>query len=157
MTDTTQQALAATKPGATPASRAFRLFRIGAAISTVVGVALALAVILRFDVVLLALGALAVWPGDASAALSQEAALFGGIAGAVLAGWGATLLGLARQLGEAGLRPIAGLLAAPVILWFLLDGAASWAAGAPLNIVLNLPYLLLLAGPLLALRSAAPR
>lgn len=144
------------RPSGAPSSApsgAFRLFRVGAAVSTLVGVALAAAVIVGLDAVLELLLALAFWPG-ATPTPTPGTLLNAGIAGGVLAGWGLTLLGLASRLGEDGLRPLAPMLIQAVIVWFVLDGAASWAAGAPFNIVMNLPYLLLLAGPLLALRSA---
>lgn len=155
MTTASQAKSGAASAGpAAASSRAFQVFLFGSIFSALVGVALAAAVILGLDQALLLLSTLAFLPGPASATLSQEAALNAAIAGGVLAGWGMTLYSLAKHLGESGLKRLSGPLLTAVIVWFVLDGAGSWAAGAPANIVLNLPYLLLLGGPLLALRGS---
>ncbi len=147
MTEAVSQA-----PSGAP-SGAFRLFEFAARFVMGVGVVFALFVILRLDPALELFMTLGFWPGAATETLSREALLAAGIAGGVLAGWGATLSALARHLGEAGLRLLSRPLLLAVILWFVLDGAASVVSGAPFNILLNLPYLLLLGGPLLAMRA----
>ncbi|MBL8616763.1 MAG: hypothetical protein JNM72_14215 [Deltaproteobacteria bacterium] len=67
-----------------------------------------------------------------------------GLAGGVWAGWGAMMLGLTRG------RSPAWALRAGLLVWFTLDGLASVANGAALNVGVNLgllvPGLVLLRG-----------
>lgn len=66
-----------------------------------------------------------------------------GIAGAVLAGWG---ISLAAVSAPKATRLRVNLAALAV--WFILDSAASLAAGCPANVASNLGFLLVLAIPL---------
>ena len=94
------------------------------------------------------------WPLDGAQTLTgSEARLLSGVLGAVLAGWGVMLFLIADRLypRDAGLARLAIL--AGVGTWFVMDTLASVAAGAPLNLVVNVVFAALFAIPLL---RAAP-
>ncbi|MCB9780943.1 MAG: hypothetical protein H6742_20410 [Alphaproteobacteria bacterium] len=74
---------------------------------------------------------------DAAAADTDFARWVLGIAGGVWAGWGAAMVAQTRGL-PAGRAHLIGLS-----VWCLLDSAASVANGAPLNVLVNLPWLVL--------------
>ncbi len=79
--------------------------------------------------------------------------LMTGIAGGLMLGWGLTLH---LALRDPRLREIRGLwtaVAFGVIAWFVVDGVASLASGAPLNVVGNIAFLALLLPPALGLRG----
>ncbi len=97
------------------------------------------------------------WPIDgAQGAFSPEARLLNAISGAMLVGWGVTLYGLAAGPIARGDAEARRLFVTAVLVWFVLDCAASLAAGWPGNLVLNAAFLALLLSPLLALKSARP-
>lgn len=91
------------------------------------------------------------WPFDGAQSLAApETRLLAAIDGGVLAGWGVMI-----WLVSARLYPREPALARLLILagigcWFVVDSAGSIAAGAPLNAVLNIGFVLLFAVPLLA-------
>ena len=88
-----------------------------------------------------------VQPGvEAATADSPTLRWVAGIAGGVWAGWGASMF--SQTMG----RTPAWALRAGLLVWFLLDSAASVANGAPLNIFVNLS--LLLPGLVLLRRAA---
>ena len=79
------------------------------------------------------------WPVDGSPgapALATER-LFAAIAGGLMTGWGAMLVLLGRGASVARAFLIGG------VAWFVVDGTGSILAGAPLNILGNLPFLAL--------------
>lgn len=80
-----------------------------------------------------------------------------GILGAVMVGWG----DLFRRLAGLGSEPTwAGVRHAvrwSVVLWFVVDCAFSVAIGAPWNLVGNVGFLALLAGPTFAGGPASAR
>lgn len=94
------------------------------------------------------------WP---PVALTHDAParLLGGIGGAVMAGWGAAMAQLARNLHALSPGVVGRSFAGGTLLWFFLDGAVSLANGAYLNLPGNVLFLALLLIPSLAL--ARPR
>lgn len=96
------------------------------------------------------------WPLDgAQSVAAPETRLATGIAGALLTGWGWTLLAISRHAlardgahGWAWRAMMGGLLC-----WFVLDGIASLAAGAGGNVLGNLAFLVLMGAPLLLMRG----
>jgi hypothetical protein len=86
-------------------------------------------------------------PGaEAATADSPTLRWVAGIAGGVWAGWGAMMF--SQAMG----RTAAWALRAGLLVWCLLDSAASVSNGAPLNVLVNLS--LLLPGLLLLRRAA---
>lgn len=86
---------------------------------------------------------LAFWPLDGSPeALDRVDLLVAAIAGGLMAGWGVFILMIARE------RSLATALIAGVMTWFIIDGAGSIAAGAPMNAVFNTGFLALMLLPL---------
>ncbi len=89
------------------------------------------------------------WPADGAESLSAPATrLVCGIGGGLMVGWGLML-----WLAVTRLYPRDPELARTMILtgvgaWFIVDSAGSLAAGAPLNAVLNIGFLLAFAIPL---------
>jgi hypothetical protein len=61
------------------------------------------------------------------------------VLGAVMVGWGLTLLAAvhaANLLGERG-RPVWSMITAAVVVWYVVDSALSVVTGFPLNAVSN--------------------
>ena len=88
------------------------------------------------------------WPLDgAQNAEAPVSRLILGIAGGLMSGWGVLMLKLAgeglRTAPELSLR----LIRMSILSWFVVDSAASWVAGAPLNIVGNAVFLVLFLWP----------
>lgn len=80
-----------------------------------------------------------------------------GLMGAVTLGFG----DLIRRLGGLALHPeparLAPAIRGAVLVWFLVDSAFSVAIGAPLNVLGNVGFVALLAGPTwLPTRTPAP-
>lgn len=89
-------------------------------------------------------------------ALDAAARLGIGIAGALMVGWGVTLAMLVRSLDTLSPQVLGSATAAGVASWFVLDSIVSVAVGAPLNVLGNLVYLVILLTPALALRGQDP-
>ena len=91
------------------------------------------------------------WPIDGGEPTTAPAArLAVGILGGVLVGWAVMLWWIAaRWLPQ---DPVAARQAIMTgfMAWFIIDGCASAAAGAPLNILMNVPFLALFLWPLRA-------
>ncbi len=89
------------------------------------------------------------WPIDSTPDLSSPAfnAIFG-ISGSITIAWGAMLWIISTQLYPKD-KPLARkLILTSLTTWFILDCIASYIAGVPLNIILNIPFLLIFAIPL---------
>jgi len=97
------------------------------------------------------------WPFDGAQAISApEARLLSAISGGVMVGWGILLWLIASRL-----YPRDPALAKTMILWsigswFVIDGAGSLMADAPLNVMFNIGFLLLFVVPLMRAAKAAP-
>lgn len=97
---------------------------------------------------------LILWPLDGSQTMPAEARLLSAISGGVLAGWGVMLWGLAGRLFETAPDLVRRLVVQSAIVWFVVDGAGSVAAGAPLNLIGNAIYLAVLLLPFRPGRNA---
>ena len=86
------------------------------------------------------LGDLVFWPLDGlpGAPEGPIERLFAAVAGGLMVGWGTMIIWLGR--GAA----VGRALVAGGVAWFVVDGVGSLAAGAPLNIIGNLPFLVLI-------------
>jgi len=76
-----------------------------------------------------------------------------GVMGALMAGWGTMSLGLGLHAMKERARWSWVFAVDSIAIWFVVDCAMSWASGAMVNIVGNSIFLLLLAPPLLGMRS----
>ena len=132
--------------------------RIAAWVFIITGAAFPLGVVLGLDAGLAFFVDLVFWPLDgAQNVATPEARLLASIAGGVIAGWGYTLLLLARHgLAEQGSEGWAWRAAmGGLLLWFALDGIGSIASGAWANVIGNLSFLFVLGIPLWLMRSRA--
>ena len=100
-------------------------------------------------------------PGDAGATRGVDptrgvrwsAAVGGGLCAAL--GW--LFLVVVAPAVEAGNRRAARGAAAALLLWFALDSSGSIAAGAPSQALWNVPFLVAMLVPLLAVRGGRPQ
>ena len=89
------------------------------------------------------------WPPDGTQSLvALETRLLAAIGGGVMLGWGATLWLLVRTLFAREPAVVKTIVMTGITIWFVTDSAASILAGAPVNAVLNVAFLLLFALPL---------
>ena len=89
------------------------------------------------------------WPPDGAQSLvALETRLLAAIGGGVMLGWGATLWLLVRLLFAREPAAVKTIIMTGITVWFVTDSAASILAGAPVNAVLNVVFLLLFALPL---------
>ncbi len=98
------------------------------------------------------------WPIDASQSLAApETRLLCAISGGVLVGWGATLWIMATRLLGKDPALVRTIVLASVGSWFIVDSIGSVAAGAPLNILFNVGFLVAFLFPVWRqLPAAAP-
>lgn len=97
------------------------------------------------------------WPMDgAQSAASSEARILSAIGGGLTCGWAAMLYGLAAGPIARGDRDARGLFVGSVMIWFTVDSLASFAAGWPGNVLLNLGFAAMLLTPFLLDRSRTP-
>jgi len=80
----------------------------------------------------------------------EYVALVHAVLGAVMFGWGAALLLVARGLFARGVREGWQIVAVSVVAWFIPDTAFSLWSGFWQNAVLNLVFIALFAAPLSA-------
>lgn len=93
---------------------------------------------------------LAFAPLDGAEAVHEPAArLWAGIAGGLMAGWGATLRAVALRTVPNDPGALRAVVLPGALVWFAVDGLGSIAAGAPVNTALNLGFLALFAAPVL--------
>lgn len=123
--------------------------RLAAGVTMGTGLALALAAIPALNLPIRLLTDLLVWPLDGSELLAgSETRLALAIGGGVMLGWGLMIWQLAGEPLERAPDAVRGIIRASVLGWFLVDSAASVAAGAALNILPNLVFLALFLLPL---------
>lgn len=93
------------------------------------------------------------WPGGEIPAETRDFAFFSfGIMGALMAGFGELGWFVARfGIGRGEKWAWTGLLAG-LVVWFVIDGAVSIAAGAAINVAFNVVFLLLVLIPLIGIR-----
>ena len=93
---------------------------------------------------------LAFWPVDGAQSIAvPELKLALAVSGGILMGW-AVLMWLAATRVYARDAHLGRLMIlASIGTWFVTDGIGSVAAGAPLNVLLNVPFLLMFALPVM--------
>jgi hypothetical protein len=79
---------------------------------------------------------------------APETRLISAIGGGVMAGWGVLLWMLSTHLFPKDQALAAKLIIASIVTWFVIDSAGSMLAGAPLNAVFNVSFLLVFCLPL---------
>ncbi len=117
-----------------------------AASAIVIGVGLVLAAAawppLAAPVVLLV--DLIIWPLDgAETLLASETRLFAAISGGVMVGWGVTLWKMAEHVLPADPTAARSIALSGIYTWFAVDSLGSIAAGASLNAVVNISFVVL--------------
>jgi hypothetical protein len=89
------------------------------------------------------------FPVDSAQDLSApETRLISAIGGGVMAGWGVLLWMLSTQLFPINQALAAKLIITSIVTWFVIDSTGSILAGAPLNAVFNVSFLLIFCVPL---------
>jgi hypothetical protein len=89
------------------------------------------------------------WPVDGLQSLANpETRLLAAVCGGVMAGWGVMIWLLAAEGFRADPPLARKAIVASGIIWFVIDTAGSFAAGAPFNLIGNLVLLLAFAAPL---------
>ena len=89
------------------------------------------------------------WPIDGAQDISQPATRFVfAVSGGVMIGWGLLLWQIVTRLLPKDPSLARSMILASVGIWFVTDSLASVVAGAPLNALLNVPFLLIFALPL---------
>ena len=119
---------------------------VKAAAAIVIGVGLLLAAAawppLALPVALLA--DIIVWPLDGVQTLaSPETRVFSAISGGVMVGWGVTLWKVAEHVLPVDPAVARSIVLTGIYSWFAVDSIGSIAAGAPLNAVLNIGFVVL--------------
>lgn len=131
--------------------------RFAAGVTMVTGLALALAAVPALNIGVRLLTDLLVWPFNGAETLAaSETRLALAIGGGVMLGWGLMIWQLAGEPLERAPDAVRGIIRASVLGWFLVDSAASVAAGAALNILPNLVFLALFLLPMRRGAKVAP-
>ena len=94
-------------------------------------------------------------PGEMDAPAGDAGSFAMGVTGAVLVGWVAMMLVLLTSRRVNALPETWWALTTGLVVWFVVDGIVSIAAGAFGNLVLNLGFVALFAPPLIATRPGA--
>lgn len=113
-------------------------YTLPAYVLIVFGIIAAIAASPMLDAPLRLMADLVFWPLDGGPAITTSAErLLAGVSGGLMAGWGVSVLTLARggELSSAMLRGGG--------TWFVIDSLASIIAGAPLNAAFNIGFLAL--------------
>ena len=96
---------------------------------------------------------LAFWPLDGTQTInSPEMRLILAVSGGMMMGWGALLWLVATRLYPRDPALARTMILWSIGIWFIVDNIGSVAAGAPLNVLFNVPFLLVFVLPLM--RSA---
>lgn len=94
------------------------------------------------------------WPVDgAQSVASGEFRLLSAVSGGIMVGWGLLLWLVADQLYEREPQLARTMIFVSVGAWFVVDSVASVLAGASLNALLNVSFLVLFFVPLMAGRG----
>jgi len=122
--------------------------KTGSAITIGFGVIIAAAAIPALQAPTALLLDLVYFPVDGAQAVGGPAArLLGAISGGVLVGWGLMMWLLATQLYGKEPRICRKIILSSIVAWFVIDSSMSIAAGAALNAVFNVGFLLVFAIP----------
>jgi len=85
---------------------------------------------------------LVLWPIDGGRSLTEESQLLAAILGGVMLGFGTTLVVLITKIYPREPQLVRTVILTGISVWFIADGLGSIAAGAPLNALLNVGFLL---------------
>ena len=97
-----------------------------------------------------------VWPiNGAETFAASEARLISAIGGGVMAGWGVLLWLVATRLYAREPALAKSMILWSIGVWFVIDSIGSVAAGAPLNVLLNLTFPIAFAAAFLPSRQTA--
>ncbi len=89
-------------------------------------------------------GDLLFWPlGDMTSELQDEARLLAAIIGGIMTGFGLLIWMLVDELIDDHPAVLRRLVMTTMAVWFILDSGGSIIAGAPLNVVGNIGFLLM--------------
>ena len=89
------------------------------------------------------------WPVDGAQDVNApEMRLFSAVSGGMLAGWGLLLWQVSTQLYPREPELARRMILSSIGVWFIIDSTGSILAGAPLNAVLNIGFLLAFVIPL---------
>jgi hypothetical protein len=92
---------------------------------------------------------LLLWPLDGARSLAApETRLYIAVDGAILEGWGVMLWLISARLYEREPELARHMILSSLGVWFVMDCSGSLLAGAPLNVVLNMIFLLAFLVPL---------
>lgn len=98
------------------------------------------------------------WPMDAGqGTAASETRLLLAIMGGITFGWGVMIWQLAGAPLARDPETIRPILRTAVTAWFVVDSAGSFLAGAPLNVIANVPFAAAFLIPLLAASRPAVR
>lgn len=93
---------------------------------------------------------LAFWPIDGGQSIAvPELKLALAVSGGILMGWAVLMWLVATRVYARDAKLGRSMILASIATWFVTDGMGSVAAGAPLNVLLNVPFLLMFALPVL--------
>lgn len=87
-------------------------------------------------------------PNGAETGAASETRLLSAIAGGVMVGWGVLMWLLVTRVFPRDPETARFMILASIGTWFVVDGIGSFAAGAPINVVLNIGFLALFVLPL---------
>ena len=93
-------------------------------------------------------------PGALAASAGEGATFAIGVMGAVMAGWGATMLIVLADSDTASEPVVWRALTGGLLVWFVVDGIVTIAVGAPGNLVLNAAFVAMFAPALIATRPS---
>ena len=100
---------------------------------------------------------LILWPMDGAQSLAApEIRLLCAITGGVMAGWGLTMWLIVARLYPRDPGLARHLILTGIGTWFVIDSIGSLMAGAPLNALFNVGFLLLYVIPLRHIPHASP-
>jgi len=101
-------------------------------------------------------GEIMFWPGAEGVEIAKEANLLSAILGGVMTSWG-LLYWFLTDLLETETYRVKRIFMVSIWVWFVADGLGSFAAGAYINLICNVGYLLIFVLPLRRISSPAPR
>jgi hypothetical protein len=130
--------------------------RFAAGVTMATGLALALAAVPALNLPVRLLTDLLVWPVDGAETLAASETRLGmAISGGVLVGWGLMIWQLAGEPLARMPEMVRAIIRTSMLTWFVVDSAGSVAAGAALNVVANLVFLVLFLIPMRGARATA--
>lgn len=126
-----------------------RWLKIGSAITIFFGVLIAVAALPAGAAPTEFLADLIFYPIDGTQSVAaHETRLMSAIGGGVMAGWGLLLWKLSTTVFSQDPALARQLIVPSIITWFVIDSAGSVLAGAPLNALFNVSFLLIFCVPL---------